>query len=77
MLKDQVNDSLSIMRDTLRATVSSQISDGRQEIRNKTAEQIAAAVNAALEKVGMRVSNLEITELWSRSVQPKMTKGTN
>ena len=64
-LRDQIKDSYIIARDTLRNAVSRQILGGPPESIGTLAETIAKAVNTELDKVGMRVSQIEITELWS------------
>ena len=66
MLKDQVNDSLPIIRDTLRSVVSRGIADESPEFRIATAADITRVVNAELDRLGMKISNVEIVELWSR-----------
>lgn len=68
MLKDQINDSMPIVRDTLRSVVSGSIADGGPEFRNKTVADITQAVNVELDRVGMKISDVEITELWSRPI---------
>lgn len=73
MLKDQINDSIPIIRDTLRSVVSGGIADGSSEFRNKTAADIAEGVNAKLDRVGMKISDLEIIELWSRPGSGRIT----
>jgi hypothetical protein len=64
--KNRVGDSLPIVRDTLRSVLSRGIADTTQEFRDKSAADITTAVNAELKRLGMKVSNLEITELASR-----------
>jgi hypothetical protein len=76
-LKDQVNDSVAIVRDAMRATLSKSISDTTDEARRKAGEEIAACANADLDKVGMRVANLEVTETWSRPIRSQIASGAN
>lgn len=76
-LKDQVNEAIAIVREALRATVSKGITDSAIEFRNRTAVEIQAAANAELNKCGLRITDLEITEVWSRQVRPHMSAGTN
>jgi|SRR6185437_6438697 len=76
-LKDQINDSLPIVRDTLRSIVSGGIADGSPEFRSKTAADITGAVNTALDRVGMRITNVEIIELWSRPGFGRVTAVSN
>ncbi|MFZ0635503.1 MAG: SPFH domain-containing protein [Candidatus Acidiferrales bacterium] len=64
-LKDQITDSLPAVRDTLRQVVSRGIADRSPEFRSKTAADIMQAVNAELTRFGMKISNVEILELWS------------
>jgi hypothetical protein len=73
-LKDQINESIAIVRDTLRETVSKSISGTEPETRERMARTIETAANGALARVGMTVGLLEITETWSQSVQA-LTKG--
>jgi hypothetical protein len=65
MLKNQIDDSLPIVRDTLRSVVSRGIADGNPEFRSKTAADITQAVNAELGTLGMKISDVEIIEVWS------------
>ena len=62
-LRDQINDSYLIVRDTLKAAVSAQIAPSREntELVQRAIEE---AVNAELGRVGMGICELEITELW-------------
>lgn len=69
-MKDRVNDSLVVIRDTVRSIVSRVIGERSSEFLTKTATDITAAVNAELARLGMRVSNVEIVEFWSRP-QPR------
>jgi len=68
-LKDQINESIAIVRDALRETVSKTISGIEPETRERMARAIETAANVALAKVGMRLAELEITETWSQFVQ--------
>lgn len=63
-LRDQINDSYLIVRDTLKATVSQQIALDRESFE-ALQTLLASALNSSLEKVGMGISELEITELWA------------
>jgi hypothetical protein len=76
-LKNVINDSLAIMRDTLRGVVSKRIADISLEVRNKTATDITAVLNEDLRKCGMQVANVEITEFWSRTLKPHPMAGAN
>jgi hypothetical protein len=67
-LKHRIDDSLPIVRGTLRNTVSRAIADPNPELRVKSAEEIQMAVNGELHTFGMKITNVEITELFSRSV---------
>jgi len=69
-LKNQVDDSIAIVRDALRATVSKSITDTTMAARSIMSREIEAAANVELNRFGMRVSKLEITEVWSRLIQP-------
>jgi len=66
MVKDRIGDSMPVIRDTMRSVLSRGIADASPEFRVKAAEDIAAAVNAELKRLGMKISNVEITELSSR-----------
>lgn len=63
-LRDQINDSSLIVRDALKAAVSQQITPTRESVEILQ-NSLTEAANSALEKVGMRISGLEITELWA------------
>jgi hypothetical protein len=76
-LKDPIRDSLDLIRDQLRGIATQSIADLGPETRHKSANEIAATLNCDLDKFGMRIANLEITELWSRSVPPQTTAGAN
>lgn len=76
-LKDYTTDSLTIVRDAIRVTVSKSIGDSFADARRKTAAEIQKAVNAELDRVGMAVDSVEITEAWSRPVEPLMISGAN
>jgi hypothetical protein len=69
--KDPVNDSLAMIRNALRTFVSQRITSPDAADRSKLADAITAHLNAELARFGMRVSNLEVTELGSRTAQPK------
>jgi regulator of protease activity HflC (stomatin/prohibitin superfamily) len=66
MLKVPIDDSIPIVRDTVRSVVSRTIADDSPEYRSKTAADILQAVNSELDRVGMKISNVEVVELWSR-----------
>jgi hypothetical protein len=76
-LKDQVNESIAIVRDALRESVSHSISDATAEVRGNFAHDIEEAANTALKRVGMRITNVEITEMWSQFVRPPTMSGAN
>jgi hypothetical protein len=76
-LKDQTVDSIAIVRDALRSTVSRSIVSHSAEARISTAAEIQKAARTDLEKFGMTLSNLEITEAWSQPVEVRMTSGAN
>ena len=76
-LKDQVADSVAIVRDVLLATVSKGITDAAVEGRKRTADEVTDAANAELSKRGMCVSSMEITEVWSRVARPTQKAGAN
>jgi regulator of protease activity HflC (stomatin/prohibitin superfamily) len=76
-LKNFVNDSLAIIRDGLRSIVSKRIADSALETRGKTASDLAVTLNHELGKFGVRLDNLEITEMWSRVLNSQSTTGAN
>jgi hypothetical protein len=76
-LKNQLADSMAIVRDGVRRTMSKAVGGVTPSDRPRIASEIEHAVNIDLEKVGMRVSQLEITELWSRSGKPGTVTGAN
>lgn len=76
-LKSKVGDSLPIVRDTLRAHLSRGIADTSAEFRAKAANDISAAVNTELGRMGMKISNIEITELASRPSFGRIATGPN
>ncbi|HEX5424268.1 MAG TPA: SPFH domain-containing protein [Candidatus Acidoferrales bacterium] len=63
-LREQINDSYLIVRDTVKTAVSQQIAPARENV-DALQNSLVDAVNAALGKVGMGISELEITELWA------------
>jgi len=76
-LKNFANDSVAIIRDQLRNTVSKRIADSAPEVRSKLQDELASALNSELRKFGVGVRNVEVTELWSRAVKPAVTTGAN
>ncbi len=76
-LKNLVNDSIAIIRDQLRSTVSKRIADTAPESRTKLASDITSALNNNLHQFGVQVQNVEVTELWSRAVAPPAMMGAN
>jgi regulator of protease activity HflC (stomatin/prohibitin superfamily) len=57
----------------LRSVVSGGIADGTPEFRSKMATDITRAVNAELDRLGMKITNVEIIELWSRPGSGRIT----
>ena len=76
-LKDQFADSMPTIRDTLRTVASRGIGDGSSEARGRTAKHVTNAVNTELGRSGMKIANLEITEMWSRPVVKRISSGLN
>ena len=77
-LKNRISDSLPIVRETLRTIVSRTIADRSPAFRAKVAADIQEAVNEKLRRTGMKVLNLEITELFWRNDSPqRIAKGLN
>jgi hypothetical protein len=63
-LRDNVKDSYVVVRDTIRMAMSALVAPGAESAAS-VAAAIATAVNAELAKVGMGVSEIEITELFT------------
>ncbi len=76
-LKDPTADSAAIVRDAVRIVASKSIAGHSTEARAATSAEIERAANAELKQSGMSVSNVEITEAWSRPVRPRATSGAN
>lgn len=76
-LKNPVSDSINTVRDTLRLTISKGIMTPKLMDVANTAEEIKTAVNSELSKVGMVLSNLEITEMWTQSFPTNKATGAN
>lgn len=74
-LRDQIKDSFVIVRDTVRAAAPGQAVSGMGDNRKSIEEALVKAVNAELAKVGMRVPEIEITELWAAS--PALPQGSS
>lgn len=74
-LRDQIKDAYVIVRDTVRASASQQVAATRENSAAIGAS-LTAAVNTELAKVGMGVSEIEVTELWSFSPLPQPTEGS-
>ena len=73
-LRDQIKDSFVIVRDTVRSAASRQVVAGLGDNRKSIAVSLLQAVNSELAKVGMRVPEVEITELWAST--PVMQQGS-
>jgi len=76
-LKNLLNDSIAIIRDQLRSTMSKRIADWDPATRAKLASDITLSLNSDLRKFGVQLQNVEITELWSRTIKPTATMGAN
>jgi SPFH domain / Band 7 family len=76
-LKNLANDSAAIARDQLRSMVSKRIADPTPESREKLASDIATALNGELRKYGVQLQNVEVTELWSRTIKQPVMTGAN
>jgi hypothetical protein len=73
-LRDQVKDAYILARDAARTAMSKQIIPDAGDVAALT-QTLTAAIRAELAKVGMDISDMEVTELWSSppSVQPHMS----
>lgn len=69
-LKDRFGDALPIVRDTLRIAVSKRIADANPDFRARLAGDIQTTINDELRRVGMKISGVEITEIFSRGAAP-------
>lgn len=76
-LKSRVSDSLTFVRDALRVVLSRAISHGNPEFRAKVGQDVENTANEQLRRVGMQISRVEVTEVFSRSAPPRVTKGLN
>lgn len=76
-LKDPVKDTFPTVRDALLGCVKQTITDESSTGRQRIAERIAEAANTELAKVGMRIANIEVTELWSRPMQAGLAAAAN
>jgi hypothetical protein len=76
-LKSPVNDSVVALRDVLHGFVSKTVIDTSVDARQNIVRDLEAAGNSQLVTVGMQLSNLEITEAWSRVVSPNSAAGAN
>jgi len=74
-LRDQIKDAFVIVRDTVRAAMTRQIVTG-MDSASMIGEVITKAVNEELSKVGMGISELELTELSILIPQPQTAAGT-
>jgi hypothetical protein len=70
-LRDQVKDAYILARDVVRTAMSKQIIPDNSDVAGLT-QTLNAAIRVELGKVGMDISDIEITELWSSppSAQP-------
>lgn len=73
LVKDRVNDSIAIVRDTLRTHFGKTMADTTPNGRKIVAERITSASNVELKRIGMEIKNLEVTEFWSRQVRARST----
>jgi hypothetical protein len=69
-LRDQVKDSFAIVRETIRRVMTTQVA-ANHENSEAVGEAIKVAVNADLANVGIGVSEIEVTELWSPLSPPQ------
>jgi hypothetical protein len=62
-LRDQIKDAYLLARNTIRTTMSQQIIANAADLASVN-ETLTKAIRAELLKVGMDISNTEVTELW-------------
>jgi SPFH domain / Band 7 family len=76
-LKNLVNDSLTIIRESLRHTASQSMVDPSDEGRARLVEAVTAELNRELKSRGVEVRNLEVTELWAQPVKHAIPSEAN
>jgi len=76
-LRDQIRDSYTIVRDTLRTIVPSQVVAGAGNNRASIEAALTQGITTSLARVGMGITEIEITELWAfpSIVQSGITTG--
>jgi hypothetical protein len=72
-LKDQINDSLPIARDAVRSALSRGTASDDLDFRTRAVADITQAVNEELDRVGMKIENVEIVEFWLRPIAGEIT----
>jgi hypothetical protein len=76
-MKNLEDDSLLIIRENLRLTIAHSIVDASSEGRAHLATNLLAELNRALQSSGVKVQNIEITELWAESIEHIALAGAN
>ena len=64
-LRDQIKDAYVLVRDTLRAIMPTLVVSGMGENRASVKTALSQAIASELKKVGMGITDIEITELWA------------
>lgn len=65
-VKDRIADSIAIVRDALHSCTSRMSAELTSKGRYAMADKVTVTANAELNKIGMAIANVEVTELWSR-----------
>jgi hypothetical protein len=76
-LKNLVDDTLLVIRENLRVTISHLIIATSSEERDNLTASIADELDRELQSRGVRVQNIEITELWAWQMRHAIPAGTN
>lgn len=75
-LKDQVKDAIPIINNLIHTAVARLVTDPSPEGRKTASDAITRAVNVELAKYGLRISPVEVTEVYSQPspTSPAMTE---
>jgi hypothetical protein len=76
-LKNLVNDSLTIIRESLRQSASQSMADPSDEGRARFVEAATVELDRELKSRGVEVKNLEVTEIWTQPVKHPIPSEAN
>lgn len=65
-LKDQVKDAIPIINNLIQTSAARMVTEPSPEGRKATSAAITSAVNTALSQYGLRISPVEVTEVYSQ-----------